>query len=112
MWEGRCSISGVAIPNLLSASHIKPWVSSNNQERLDPMNGLLLLPQYDAAFDSGLITFDKEGLIVISPTVSIDELSRAGIERNARLRFIHTDHGKYLEHHRSASFNGGADLSV
>ena len=52
-WQG-CSISGCKQIEVLRASHIKPWRSSSNTERLDLYNGLLLLPNLDACFDSGL----------------------------------------------------------
>jgi putative restriction endonuclease len=45
-WRG-CAVTGIDSPDLLRASHIKPWRYSSNQERLDEYNGLLLLPQYD-----------------------------------------------------------------
>ena len=49
---GRCCLSGLDVTELLRASHIKPWRDSNNIERLDPYNGLLLSPAYDAAFST------------------------------------------------------------
>ncbi|MCC6242249.1 MAG: HNH endonuclease, partial [Gemmatimonadaceae bacterium] len=55
LWRG-CAVTGVARPDLVRASHIKPWRMSNNEERLDPSNGLLLLPQYDHLFDAGFIS--------------------------------------------------------
>jgi HNH endonuclease len=48
-WKARCAITGLSLTALLRASHIKPWRDSNNSERLDPFNGLLLSPSYDAA---------------------------------------------------------------
>lgn len=62
------------------ASHIKPWRSSNNQERLSPENGLLLSPIYDKLFDIGLITFDNDFKIIISPKLSEDNIARIQIE--------------------------------
>ena len=53
LWGGRCAVTGLDLPLLLRASHIKPWRDSDNRERLDPYNGLLLSPSYDAAFDWG-----------------------------------------------------------
>ena len=58
---GRCCLSGLDVTELLRTSHIKPWRDSNNVERLDPYNGLLLSPAYDAAFDTGLITSSTTG---------------------------------------------------
>ncbi|WP_175632354.1 HNH endonuclease [Pedobacter ghigonis] len=67
---GSCAISGFNDTSLLVASHIKPWAKSNNVEKLDAYNGLLLLPTYDKLFDKGLISFDENGVIIISPYVS------------------------------------------
>lgn len=61
----RCCISGINVPRLLVASHIKPW-RDFPRERLDPRNGLCLSSIHDAAFDSGLITIDRELNVVLS----------------------------------------------
>jgi len=61
----RCCISGINVPRLLVASHIKPWRDFPN-ERLDPRNGLCLSSLHDAAFDAGLITLDKHLSVVLS----------------------------------------------
>ena len=49
---------------VLIASHIKPWKDSDENERLDIDNGLLLCPNHDKAFDRGYISFDDNGLII------------------------------------------------
>jgi len=51
-------MSGINVPRLLVASHIKPWRDFPN-ERLDPRNGLCLSSLHDAAFDAGLVTLDS-----------------------------------------------------
>ena len=61
----RCCISGINVPRLLVASHIKPW-RDFPAERLDPRNGLCLSSLHDAAFDSGLITLDEKLNVVLS----------------------------------------------
>jgi putative restriction endonuclease len=61
----RCCISGINVPRLLVASHIKPW-RDFPKERLDPRNGLCLSSLHDAAFDAGLITLDKKMCVVLS----------------------------------------------
>jgi putative restriction endonuclease len=61
----RCCITGINIPPLLIASHIKPW-RDFPLERLDPCNGLCLSRLHDAAFDSGLITLDEKLNVVLS----------------------------------------------
>lgn len=55
-FEGRCCMSGIAVPALLIASHIKPWADSSPQERTSAKNGLLLNALYDRAFDRGIMT--------------------------------------------------------
>ena len=68
LWNNRCSVTGYAFPQMLLASHIKPWSLANNAERLSPANGLLLTPNLDKAFDQGFISFSpKNGEIIISP---------------------------------------------
>jgi putative restriction endonuclease len=47
-WDG-CAVTRTGNTDLPRASHIKPWRLCNNHERLDPKNGLLLIPNLDAA---------------------------------------------------------------
>lgn len=55
---GRCcGVTGLAVSELLVASHILPW-SKSVAERLNVRNGIALSRLHDAAFDTGLITFD------------------------------------------------------
>ena len=61
----RCCISGINVPRLLVASHIKPWGKFPN-DRLNPRNGLCLSTLHDAAFDAGLITLDEKLSVVLS----------------------------------------------
>lgn len=60
-----CCISGINVPRLLVASHIKPW-GKFPTERLNPRNGLCLSTLHDAAFDAGLITLDQSLNVVLS----------------------------------------------
>ncbi len=53
-YESKCAISKINIPAFLIASHIIPW-PQNEQERLNPENGICRSPLYDKAFDSGFI---------------------------------------------------------
>jgi predicted restriction endonuclease len=64
-YEVRCCISGINVPRLLVASHIKPWGRFPN-DRLNPRNGLCLSTLHDAAFDAGLITLDDKLSVVLS----------------------------------------------
>lgn len=72
-WNGRCSVTACSVPQVLRASHIKPWRLATNVERLNPDNGLLLIAQLDAMFDAGYVTFDDEGILVASTKWPLDE---------------------------------------
>jgi len=61
----QCCISGINVPRLLVASHIKPW-RNFPESRLDPQNGLCLSSLHDAAFDAGLMTLDEDYKVVLS----------------------------------------------
>ena len=100
IWGERCAVTGLGLAPLLRASHIKPWSSSDNRERLDPSNGLLLAPQYDAAFDAGLISFSNSGELLVSGHVDPAEFDRAGILKTGRLRNVQPTHLVYLDFHR------------
>jgi|ERR1039458_2037729 putative restriction endonuclease len=64
-YDIRCCISGINVPRLLVASHIKPW-GKFPDDRLNPRNGLCLSTLHDAAFDDGLITLDEKLSVVLS----------------------------------------------
>lgn len=102
-WNG-CAVTGTQQPELLKASHMKPWRFSDNSERLDPYNGLLLSANLDAAFDSGLITFSSQGDILISKGFS--EASDFGIQPSMKLRKLDAQHQEYLTWHRDNEFKG------
>ncbi len=64
-YGGRCAITGLAVPELLVASHIIPW-SDSETRRADPTNGIFLNALLDRAFDRGFITFDEEFRVIVS----------------------------------------------
>ena len=99
----NCPLTGLDVRSLLIASHIKPWSKCNNEERLDPFNGLMLAPNIDALFDSGLITFDADGTIKISPKIDLENQKRLGISPDMKLK-IEPESQKYFEYHRNHVF--------
>jgi putative restriction endonuclease len=64
-YSTKCAITGIDIPELLLASHIVPW-SKNENERLNPENGICLSALYDKAFDKGLIGINQTYHILLS----------------------------------------------
>jgi len=102
-WKG-CSVTGMKNFNILRASHIKPWRYSTDEERLNYFNGLLLLPNLDVLFDTGLISFDDNGYILISSHLKEKEREILGISISMKLRKIEALHKKFLEFHRDKIF--------
>lgn len=107
-WEGRCAVTGLAVVELLRASHIKPWADcETDAERLDVFNGLLLAPQLDAAFDRGLITVADDGIVTTSGLLGPDERRLLGFDGLLRARGIEEGHRPYLAWHREKVFRPG-----
>jgi hypothetical protein len=104
-WNGACAITRCELPIVLKASHIKPWRSCSDEERLDPANGLLLVANIDALFDSGLITFDDNGRMLVSNLVSTTERKRLGLPRSL-VRAPDRREKQYLGQHRRSKFRG------
>ncbi len=106
MWGG-CAVTGYRNTQLLLASHIKPWRQSNNKERLDKFNGLLLLANLDKAFDLGFISFDNNGKVLISDYLETPEV--IGLREDMSFRIMR-EHKPYLAHHRDTLFKGSRAL--
>lgn len=103
LW-GSCSVTGLQNVSLLRASHIKPWKESNNEERLTPYNGLLLIPDYDFLFDRGYISFKNDGSILVSERLSHFARKVFDVKDDLQLRKVFPDSKGYLEFHREAIF--------
>jgi putative restriction endonuclease len=104
LWGGRCAVTGVSDRRLLIASHIKSWRLSNDKERLDPGNGLLLEAGLDKLFDEGLIAFDDTGAIKISSQLSIVNRDALGLSEDFRLLQVPDRVTNYLKFHREYLF--------
>jgi putative restriction endonuclease len=64
----RCCITGLSIPELLTASHIVPW-SKDKDNRTNPRNGLCLSAVHDRAFDCGLLTVTPDFKVRLSSRI-------------------------------------------
>lgn len=104
LWK-KCAVSKCEMTDVLIASHIKPWRKSTNKERLDRYNGLLLLPNYDKLFDKGLISFEDNGKIIISPLIKEEEYKVLGVSPNDELFKVYDENKPYLEEHRRIVFH-------
>lgn len=104
-WEGRCAITGLAVTELLRASHIKPWADClSDAERLDVFNGILLAPHLDAAFDRGFITLADDGTVMVSPDLSDQAREVLGLNQPLRAFRLADGHRQYLPWHREKIF--------
>ena len=104
-WNGRCAVTACAIPEMLRASHVKPWRASDNAERLDAQNGLLLAAHLDALFDRGLITFDDSGAMIVAGAIKTagKDVWGLGMPLSAKPTGRLSD---YLRYHRDNLFGG------
>lgn len=69
-YNDRCFISGCALPQMLIASHIKPYSKCRSEaDRVSPDNGICLNTFYDRAFDQGLMTITPSMKVYISPLI-------------------------------------------
>lgn len=106
-WEGRCAITGLAVPELLRASHIKPWADCQSDgERLDVFNGLLLAPHLDALFDQGFITVTDAGEVVVSSVLSEEARRIFGVDGVLRVKGLDEGHRAFLPWHQELVFRG------
>jgi predicted restriction endonuclease len=108
-----CAVTSIAVPEVLRASHAKPWAEcANDAERLDVFNGFLLTANLDALFDRFLINFDDVGKMLVSPRLTAHDLATLGLSANMRPRWLTDVHRHYLAFQRQRFVNGGVMLSV
>jgi hypothetical protein len=104
-WGQRCAVSGLVLPELLRASHIKRWADcASDAERLDVYNGLLLAPHLDALFDGGWVTFLNSGQMQLSGQLDADSRVRLGITGTEVIDGLTERHQAYLAWHREHCF--------
>ena len=98
-----CALTGIDVPELLIASHIKPWRESDDIQRLDPCNGLLLVAHVDKAFDRYLLSFIEdrgEFFVSFHPRIQ-SALRNTGVMPTMKLAISHmnpTDSRRFSEY--------------
>ena len=98
-WKGKCPLTCIDVVSILISSHIVPWSESNEEERLDVDNGILLSPNMDALFDRHLISFDDHGELLISSKVSQENIENLRLLRLPKIE-INERMLKYIKRHR------------
>lgn len=93
-----CFLEKLEYPVLI-ASHIKPFIISNEIEAYDPNNGLLLSRTIDSLFDLKYISFTDEGQIIFSKRLSSDVVE---FWKNYQLdeAILNEQRRNYLAYHR------------
>ncbi|WP_039042939.1 HNH endonuclease [Sporosarcina sp. ZBG7A] len=103
LWNDKCALCDIELPELLQASYAKPWKDSTNNERIDPNNGILLCRNHNALYNNGLISFDGQGKIHISASIPEEDYNKYGL--HAKLRVNRTEKNKpYLKWHKKHLF--------
>ena len=90
-YNNKCCMTGIAVPELLNASHIIPW-SENPEARINPHNGLCLNVLHDRAFDRGLISVSPDDL-----AVHVSQQLREEMKQPEKLQFLLASDKKSIE---------------
>ncbi|MFQ9617805.1 MAG: HNH endonuclease [Clostridium butyricum] len=99
----KCQICGIENNDLLVASHIKPYSISKLDEAIDFDNGFLLCRMHDGLFDSGLISFNDDGTIIISNKLSVSDRKKIKELEQSKIK-VDEAQKKYLKYHRKHIF--------
>jgi len=111
-YRNMCCVTGIREPELLNASHIKPWsVSDSKTERTNPSNGLCLNVFHDRAFDRGFITIDTDYKIIVSSklkNIDMDEETKDWLRSYENKQIILPDRfypsKVFIEYHNDVVF--------
>ncbi|MET4081460.1 putative restriction endonuclease [Pedobacter sp. UYP30] len=97
-----CVLEKLCYPVLI-ASHIKPFIQSDENEAYDPNNGLLLSRTVDSLFDLKYISFTDDGEMLFSKRVS-EDVKRFWKNYRLEKTVLNIHRTKYLAHHRNLMF--------
>lgn len=108
--EKGCRLTGIEDLRFLRASHIKPWASSQDDERVDGQNGLLLSPHADLLFDHGWISFENNGKLLVACNLPAEVEVGLGLslKRGQMYGAFSRRQQDYLGFHRDVIFKASA----
>ena len=112
-YENTCAITGINIPTMLIASHIIPW-ADDEENRLNPENGICLSPLYDKAFDKGYITISPDDYKICLSSALLEYESKEYFDkhfgniagRQITLPIEHIPNRDFLAYHQEKVFLG------
>lgn len=94
-----CYLEKLDYPVLI-ASHIKPFIKSDDNEAYDPDNGLLLSRTIDSLFDLKYISFTDDGEMLFSNRIS-DEVKEFWKDYKLEGSILNEKRKAYLAYHRN-----------
>ena len=103
LWLPKANANGaknISYDNLTRSSHIKPWRSSDNAERLSGANGLLLSPHIDKLFDRYWISFNPNGELIWQHPAADDAMHCWGIKGANQIKEFSREQEAFLSNHR------------
>jgi len=93
-----CVLEKLTYPVLI-ASHIKPFIESDENEAYDPNNGLLLSRTIDSLFDLKYISFENNGEMIFSNRISND-VKEFWKDYKLENTILNEERKNYLAYHR------------
>jgi len=108
-YGSTCCVCGIDFPQLLVASHIKPWGSSE-ETRTGPENGLCLCVLHDKAYDRGLMTVNAKYEVSVSSSIANSKVAFVGIslaafdKQKIKMPSRFAPKPEYLDWHRKNIF--------
>lgn len=103
--ETACRVTGLLDRRHLRACHIKPWSVSEDHEKLDGANGLLLSPHVAHLFLRGYISFSNEGDLLASRHLNPAILSAWSLRMPMKTGLFRPAQCAYLDYHRQHIFD-------
>jgi hypothetical protein len=83
----------------LDACHIKPHQHCTDEEKMDPNNAICLIASIHRAFDVGCVSFDSDGVIMISSSLTQADMECFGLIPGLKIR-LPGKRPEYLKFHR------------
>jgi hypothetical protein len=102
--ETACRLTGLLDRRHLRAIHIKPWRRSDDAEKLDGCNGLLLSPHLEHLFSRGYISFSDYGELLVSRYLNPAVLDKWGLQLPRFVDEFRPQQCQYLDYHRREVF--------
>jgi putative restriction endonuclease len=102
-----CIITNIEDERLLVATHIKPWIRSDLNEKANHLNGLILTPTFSHLFVQGFISFTNDKKLLVSPWLSDKTCTLLNITHDMEYPDLQVEGRRhFLEYHRTHIFKG------